>query len=195
VREGEFEGDVSMSTIYMTTASLDGYLADEQHSLDWLFEVPRDGDGREEVGAFVARIGAIAMGATTYQWMLDNLGVLENPEEWRSWYGTVPTWVFTHRDLPAVPGIPIRLVHGDVRAVHGEMVEVARPKDVWLMGGGEFVGAFLDAGLLDEIQVNLQPVVLGGGVRLLPRRLTSARLTLQSAQRDGQVVNVAYAVD
>jgi dihydrofolate reductase len=183
-----------MSTIYMTTASLDGYLADEQHSLDWLFEVPRDGDGHEEVGAFVARIGAIAMGATTYQWMLDNLGVLEHPEEWRSWYATVPTWVFTHRDLPAVPGIPIRFVHGDVRPVHREMVEVARPKDVWLMGGGEFVGAFLDAGLLDEIQVSLQPVDLGGGVRLLPRRLTSARLKLQSAQRDGQVVNVTYAV-
>jgi dihydrofolate reductase len=183
-----------MATIYMTTSSLDGYLADEEHSLGWLFEVPRDGDGRDEVGAFVAGIGAIAMGATTYQWMVDHLGVVENPDEWRSWYGNVPTWVFTHRDLPAVPGIPIRFVHGDVRPVHQEMVDVARPKHVWLMGGGDLVGTFLDAGLLDEIHVSIQPVVLGGGVPLLRRRLTSSRLKLQTVQRDGQVVNVTYSV-
>jgi dihydrofolate reductase len=183
-----------MRTIYMTTATLDGYLADEQHSLDWLFEVPRESDGRSDVGAFVDGIGAIAMGATTYAWMLDNLGVLENPAEWRSWYGATPTWVFTHRELPAVPGIPITFVQGDVRSVHPELVKAAAPQDVWLMGGGELVGRFLDAGLLDELQVSIQPVVLGRGVPILPRRLESDRLRLLSAERDGQIVTVRYAV-
>lgn len=183
-----------MSTIYFTTASLDGFLADQDGSLDWLFEVPRDVDPHEEVAAFFGRVGAFAMGATTYQWMLDNLGVLEDPDEWRSWYDSVAVWVFTHRRLPSVPGIPMQFVQGDVRSVHGEMVKTAGSKDVWLVGGGELVGAFDDAGLLDEIQVAIQPVVLGGGAPLLPRRIAPNRLELLSVQRLGQSATLTYRV-
>jgi dihydrofolate reductase len=181
-----------MTTIYFTTASVDGFLADEEGSLDWLFEVPRDIDPHEEVGAFFSRVGAFAMGATTYRWMIDNLGVLEDPDEWRSWYDSVPAWVFTHRHLPPVPGIPIRFVAGDVRSVHHDMVEIAGSKDVWLVGGGELVGAFDDAGLLDEIHVAIQPVILGGGAPLLPRRIPPSRLDLQSVERLGQSATLVY---
>jgi dihydrofolate reductase len=183
-----------MSTIYFTTASLDGFLADQEGSLDWLFEVPRDVDPHEEVAAFFGRVGAFAMGATTYQWMLDNLGVLENPDEWRGWYDEVPAWVFTHRHLPPVRGIPLRFVQGDVRSVHRDMVAAAGSKDVWLVGGGGLVGAFDDAGLLDEIQVAIQPVVLGGGAPLLPRRIPPSRLELQSVERVGQSATLTYRV-
>jgi dihydrofolate reductase len=183
-----------MTTIYFTTASLDGFLADEEGSLDWLFEVPRDVDPHDEVGAFFGRVGAYAMGAITYQWMLDNLGVLEDPDEWRSWYGTVPAWVFTHRRLPPVPEIPIQFVEGDVRTVHQKMVKTAGSKDVWLVGGGDLVGAFDDAGLLDEIQVAIQPVILGRGAPLLPRRIPPSRLELQSVQRLGQSASLGYRV-
>jgi dihydrofolate reductase len=183
-----------MSTIYFTTASLDGFLADQDGSLDWLFEVPREVDPHEEVAAFFGRVGAFAMGATTYQWMIDNLGVVQDPDEWRSWYETVPAWVFTHRSLPPVPGIPIRFVEGDVREVHREMAETAGSKDVWLVGGGELVGAFDDAGLLDQIEVAIQPVILGGGAQLLPRRIPPSRLELQSVQRLGQSATLTYRV-
>jgi dihydrofolate reductase len=183
-----------MSTIYYAAASLDGYLADEHGSLDWMFEVPREMDPHDEVGVFFARVGAYAMGATTYQWMLDSLGVLENPAEWQAWYGTVPAWVFTHRELPAVPGIPIEFVQGDVRPVHRHMAEVAGAKDVWLVGGGELVGAFDVAGLLDEIQMAVQPAILGAGVPILPRRLPPARLELRSVERVGQVPTLIYRV-
>lgn len=183
-----------MSTIYYAAASLDGFLADEHGSLDWMFEVPREMDPHDEVAAFFRRVGAYAMGSTTYEWMLQNLGVLENPAEWRARYGTVPAWVFTHRRLPAVPGIPITFVQGDVRPVHREMTEVAGQKDVWLVGGGELVGAFDDAGLLDEVQIAIQPAILGAGVPLLTRRLGPDRLELLSVERLGQVPTLAYRV-
>lgn len=83
---------------------------------------------------------------------------------------------------------------GDVRTVHVEMTEVAGSKDVWLVGGGELVGAFDDAGLLDEIQVAIQPVILGGGAPLLPRRIPPSRLELQSVQRLGQSATLTYRV-
>ena len=58
----------------------------------------------------------------------------------------------------------------------------------------ELVGAFADAGLLDEIHLGVQPVTLGAGAPLLPRRLTSSDLTLQSVDRQGQIINLVYTV-
>jgi dihydrofolate reductase len=63
---------------------------------------------------------------------------------------------------------------------------------VWLVGGGELVGQFADAGLLDEILVGVAPVTLGGGAPLLPRRLTAADLELVDVGRDKQFVLLSY---
>ena len=46
----------------------------------------------------------MAMGASTYSWVLDHDQLLDHPEKWQAFYGDTPCWVFTHRDLPAVPG-------------------------------------------------------------------------------------------
>lgn len=63
---------------------------------------------------------------------------------------------------------------------------------MWLVGGGELVGQFADAGLLDEILVGVAPVTLGGGAPLLPRRLTAADLELVDVGRDKQFVLLSY---
>lgn len=184
------------TTIYYTATSIDGFIADEHNSLDWLFEVPRDGDedSSDEFPSFFAGVGAFAMGSTTYEWILAHEELVGHPDKWRAWYGSVPAWVFTHRDLPAIPGVEIRFVQGDVARVHAEMADAAGGKDIWLVGGGELVGAFADAGLLDEIHLGMQPVLLGAGAPLLPRRLTSDRLTLRAVERRGQAVNLVYSV-
>jgi dihydrofolate reductase len=74
------------------------------------------------------------------------------------------------------------------------MVKAANGKNIWLAGGGELVGAFADAGLLDEILLGMQPVFLGAGAPLLPRRLTSKRVRLESVDRNGQQVQLVYSV-
>jgi dihydrofolate reductase len=178
-------------TQYYTATTLDGYIADPNNSLDWLFVVDRETDG---FGDFFAQVGAFAMGATTYEWVLDHEKVGEQPEKWRAWYGDVPCWVFTHRTLPAVPGANITFVSGDVRPVHAAMAEAAQDKNIWLVGGGELVGMFADEGLLDEIIAGVAPVTLGGGAPLLPRKLTSARLTLKDVRRNGQFAELTYAL-
>ena len=181
-------------TQYNTASSLDGFIADEHDSLDWLFEVPAR--GRQRFDRFLAEIGPIVMGATTYRWVLDHEQVLDRPQRWAEWYADRPTWVFTHRELPAVPGADIRFVHGDVRPVHADVVEVAGGRNIWLVGGGDLVGQFADHGLLDEIIVTVAPVTLGGGAPLLPRRLTGSVLTLAGATEvDGAFVELRYRVD
>jgi dihydrofolate reductase len=185
------------STIFYTATSLDGFIADEHDSLDWLFEVPPgdDTEGHEaRFARFIGEVGAIAMGSTTYGWVVGHEQLLEHPEKWRGSYGDIPTWVFSHRQLPAIVGADVRFVQGDVAAVHREMTEAAAGTNIWIIGGGDLAGQFADAGLLDEIQVSIAPVTLGAGAPLLPRRLTSSRLTLVGVERQGHFVAATYRV-
>ena len=183
-----------MATVYFTATSLDGFIADERNSLEWLFEVDRDNEGDTSFANFFSRIGAMAMGATTYLWVLDHENLLEEPEKWRRYYGETPCWVFTHRELPRIPGIDLRFVQDDVLPVHEEMCLAADGKDVWLVGGGDLVGQFADEGLLDEIIVSIAPVTLGAGAPLLPRRMTTRQLELLDVRRDRQFVHLTYRV-
>jgi dihydrofolate reductase len=181
-------------TQYYTATSLDGYIADEQNSLDWLFEVDREQDGGHTFAAFFADVGAMAMGATTYEWVLDHERMLDDPGKWRGYYGDTPCWIFTHRTLQPIPGADIRFVRGDVAPVHEEMRRVAGDGNIWLVGGGDLVGQFADRGLLDEMFVGIAPVTLGRGAPLLPRRLTASQLELVDVARDRQFARLRYRV-
>jgi dihydrofolate reductase len=180
-------------TQYYTATTIDGFIADENDSLEWLFEVERGG-GDGGYGEFFASVGAMAMGATTYQWVIDHEDLVGDPDKWRGWYGDTPCWVFTHRKLPPIPGANLTFVHGDVGPVHEEMVRAAGGKNVWLVGGGELVGQFADAGLLDEILLGVAPVTLGRGAPLLPRRLTASEVELVDVGRTGQFARLTYRV-
>ena len=184
-------------TRFYTATSIDGFIADERNALDWLFEVPAgdDTEGHDvRFSRFFADIGAMAMGATTYEWIVEHQGAIEHPGWWHDNYGRTPCWVFTHRALPAIPGAELRFVQGDVAPVHEEMVRAADGKDVWIVGGGELAGSFDDAGLLDAIELDVAPVALGAGAPLLPRRVTSSRLALAGVQRYGHFVHLTYHV-
>lgn len=183
-----------MATIFYTATSLDGYLATTDHSLDWLFEVPGSTEAESGIGDFMATIGVLAMGSSTYEWVVRHEQLTEKPETWREWYDDRPTWVFTHRDLPVVAGADIRFTQEDVREVHAQMLEAAGGKDIWLMGGGDLVGQFHDAGLLDKIMLTVAPVTLGAGAPLLPRDIRSDRLVLTSVSQVGQFAELSYDV-
>ena len=177
-------------TQYLTATSVDGFIADPDNSLDWLFQVEGGDAGDNPVAEFFTRVGAFAMGATTYEWIRTH----EDVARWSEWYGDTPCWVFTHRDLPAIPGANLRFVQGDVRPVHQAMAQAAGDQNIWLVGGGELVGAFADHGLLDEIILSVAPVTLGGGAPLLPRRMLSSRLRLMKVEQAGQFANLTYEV-
>jgi dihydrofolate reductase len=176
-------------TRYYTATTLDGFIADPDDSLDWLFSRERDEDGMLSYGEFIAGVGSLAMGATTYEWILDHQRS-GSPDE-AAWPYDLPCWVFTHRSLPVVAGAQIELVRGDVARVHPRMTEAAGDGDVWVVGGGDLAGQFADAGLLDEVLVTIAPVTLGAGRPLLPRRL---ELRLEEVGRNGDFACARYAV-
>ncbi|MET4783544.1 dihydrofolate reductase family protein [Glaciihabitans sp. UYNi722] len=180
-----------MTTQYYTATSLDGYLADAENSLDWLLQFG-DGSG-DAYEQFIADVGAVVMGSTTYEWIL-NQQVLEDPDHPTAWVYLQPTWVFSSREQRVVEGADIRFVRGDVAAVHADMAAVAVGKNIWIVGGGDLAGQFHDRGLLDELIIWVAPVTLGSGAPLLPRSIVTPPMTLTSVSMEGPFAQLRYAV-
>ncbi|MBS0347569.1 MAG: dihydrofolate reductase family protein [Proteobacteria bacterium] len=179
-------------TQYYTASSLDGFIATEDDSLEWLFPL---GDlNASSYPAFIAEVGALAMGSSTYEWMLRNADQVA-AETGSPWPYTQPAWVFTTRQLPAIEAADIRFVKGDVREVHNQMRAAAGPKNIWIVGGGDLAGQFHDAGLLDEIIIQIGSVTLGKGKQIFPRRVLSPTLRLISVRQMGtSMVELRYEI-
>jgi len=169
-----------MTTQYYAASSLDGFIATEDDSLDWLF--PLADPEKTSYPTFVSEVGAIAMGASTYEWLLRHAVKLGTADE-GAWPYSQPAWVFSSRQLDVPAGADVRFVQGDVRPVHARMREVVDTKNIWIMGGGDLAGQFFDAGLLDELIIQIGSVSLQDGKPVFPRRVLSPALELVSVNR------------
>ncbi|GAA4529232.1 dihydrofolate reductase family protein [Brachybacterium paraconglomeratum] len=160
--------------LYYTATTLDGFLADEHDGLDWLLSQPLAQGGLLDYDAFYARVGALVMGRSTYQWILDHPA--EQFADTAGWPYDRPTFVFSHHDLePAAETVSI--VTGSPQEHHEQIAAAARSSAaktgaagggaVWIVGGGGLAAEFARAGLLDEVLVSIAPVTLGSGKPLL----------------------------
>jgi len=158
--------------LFDTATTINGWIADEQNSLAWLFAV--ENGTQPDEGLFPAGATVLVEGSTTYEWVLAESDILAHPEKWREFHGDRPTFVFTTRELPVPEGADIRFVTGAARDALPAIREAA--------------------GALDEIAISVAPVALTGGAPLLPRRVESDRLRLESAQKIGQFARLVYRV-
>ncbi len=99
-----------MKTQYYTATSLDGFIATEDDSLDWLFALGEPSD--PTYPAFIAEVGALAMGSATYEWMLGHSEEVIK-EVGSAWPYTQPTWVLANRTRPVPPGADVRFAKVD----------------------------------------------------------------------------------
>lgn len=186
------DGAVSVRSviIYETATSLDGWIADTENSLSWLFAVPGEGADSEELAPPAAAVQV--MGSTTYEWVAAELGAFDTPDAWQQAFGQTPVVVFSHRELPVPAGADVRIVTGNVARALPALREAAGDGDIWVVGGGDLAGQFADAGALEEIRVSIAPVTLGSGAPLFPRRLEFDRLRLVSVSQVGQFARLVY---
>lgn len=180
------------SFVYFAATSIDGYIADENDSLDWLFAVAEADP--EMANGFMATVGVQVMGSTTYRWLLDHEDLLAHPEKWSTFFGELPTVVFSSQAQSIPDGADVTVVSGDVAAQAEALVAAAQAKDVWIVGGGNLAGQFLDAGLLDRLNLSVAPAFLGGGAPLLPRTFGSDRLRLVRAEQAGPFARLVFDV-
>lgn len=179
-----------MKTVYCTATSLNGFIADENNSLDWLMQFSPTSDSFTR---FMDTVGSIAMGSTTYQWLLDNhvySAKGENP-----WPYAIPSFVFTTRKLREIPNANIQFVKGDVAPVHKQLTEAANGKNIWIAGGGELAGKFHDQNLLDEIHLHLTSITLLGGAPVMPRLIGRPMELLKVEKMGANMVEVHYKIN
>lgn len=184
-----FQGRASMGgmarTVYCVAASVDGFISDAQDSGEWL----RRFDGARNAEASLREVldaaGAVAMGAGAYR------SFLASPGSWP--YGTLPAWVFTHREFPGIPGADITFVRGDVAEFHPDIQLDAGSRDILLAGGGNLAGQFMDYGLVDEMVLTVIPVALGSGCPMLPvQKITAPAALVGERSLGGGAVQLHY---
>ncbi|MCB9659541.1 MAG: dihydrofolate reductase [Sandaracinaceae bacterium] len=154
-------------------ASLDGFIADPQESLDWLTSAEAD-LGEHHYDLFIQRIRTVVMGRTTYDWMV------KSGMPWP--YAAQRSIVVTSRPITDAPAdIQTRT---DVDALVTELRALG-DGDVWMLGGGQLQMAFLERGAVDELEVFIASAMLGGGYPLFPPTGFRATPTLLSAKSLG----------
>lgn len=136
---------------YSVAASLDGYIASPDGGFDWIIMDPEI-----DFEAMYAEVGGLLMGRASYE-VTVKMGGTGGPP--------MPTWVYS-RTLPEGEREGLTFVHDAVPHVR-ELKQTAG-KPLWLWGGGQLFRELASAGLVDEVEVAIIPVLLGGGLPLLP---------------------------
>ncbi|QSZ54202.1 dihydrofolate reductase family protein [Paenarthrobacter sp. AT5] len=160
---------------YYVASTIDGFIASPDDDLGWLLQFDKVEGVSGSYESFFSGVGCIAMGGDTYRWLM-----VHEAGKWP--YPNIPCWVFTHHEYSAPAGADVTFVRGDVREFAPDLLADAGDKNVWLVGGGDLVAQFANAGLLDEMIVTIIPVVLGAGKRLLPLNGPTAPLELVSSK-------------
>jgi dihydrofolate reductase len=165
--------------------SADGYIARPDGDLEWLTSRPAP-PGFYGMNAFMKTIDASVLGRKTYEESL-RLGAT---------FGSGSTaYVFSRQAPPADAPLGVEFVNGDV----GSFVRLLRAKpgkDIWLMGGGEIIAAFLDAQAIDEFVISVVPLFIGDGIPLIARSHRHAPMELQSVEKfDDGLVQLHYRLE
>jgi len=165
-------------------ASLDGFVADANENLDWLFAYNDMDQGEYHYDLFLRRIRTVVMGRGTYDF------ISREPSPWA--YGGLRVIVVTSRPLTDAKG-PLE-TRSDVDALIEEL-RALDDGDVWMLGGGRLQMAFMERGALDEIEIYLMPEIIGGGAPLFPP--TGLRLSprlISATAMDRGCVRLHYAL-
>ena len=164
--------------------SADGYIARPDGDLDWLTNRPAP-KGFYGLPKFVRTVDGKILGRKTFDLSVE-LGAKFSPDDVH--------YVFSRQPPPASVPVGVRFVTQPIRAF-AEQMRVEAGKNLWMMGGGELIGSFLDAGAIDQFIITVVPTFIGEGIPLIAPRHRQVPLRLLSVEKfsDG-VVQLHYDV-
>ncbi len=168
---------------YQVATSLDGYIAGPNGEYDWIVQDPD-----VDFNALYAQFDTVVMGRKTFELALSQGGDGSMPG--------MDVFVYSktlrQADYPAVaiintdPAEHVRWLKAQPRKNHdtndstiaGKTKGTSRGEDIWLFGGGELFRTLLEAGVVDTVEPAIMPVLIGGGLPMLPPTASHAKLSL-----------------
>lgn len=166
--------------LYVAT-SLDGRLADANGGLDWLTNTAVDGDAGYD--RLMGEIDTLIMGRTTYDYVINHSDTYP--------YKNLISIVLTHHDIAAADGV--QPYQGDVVTLVDQLRQKSG-KAIWIVGGGEIVGALIQAELIDDLRLFVAPTFLGAGPKLWQPGEQAKNFELVNVSRAGQLAELDYRV-
>lgn len=160
--------------------TLDGYIAGENESLEWLFNVQGEGDNGYQ--NFYDTVDTVVMGRTTYDWVMR-----EMPSPFP--YIGKDTIVVTSHKIDDNPHV--RPWTNSLEDLMIHLKEKAN-KDIWIVGGGKLISSLINKQLIDEIIVTIAPVILGKGTKLFEGISQIDTFNLSDTKRYGNFVEIHY---
>ncbi len=146
---------------YQVAASLDGYIAGPDGDYDWIVMDPDI-----DFDAHFKQFDTLVMGRRTFE-MLPAGG------------SSGQAVVVVSRTLKAADHPHVRVINDDLKR-ELELLRATPGKDIWLYGGGDLFRSLLDINQVDTVEIAVIPVLVGGGVPLLPTPAARKKLTLTS---------------
>lgn len=167
-----------MSVYFYGCITLDGYLADKNHNLEWLYQSGSPDETDYE--NFYKSMDITIMGKRTFN-------VIQDLDDIESVYPTTENYVFTHDETISAKGFT---------PVSGDVVEFVRQfpadKNIWIVGGNTLLAPLLDGDLIDHMVIQIAPVLLGAGIPLFTQNEGLKRFVLCEVKQYGQFAELVY---
>jgi dihydrofolate reductase len=165
--------------------TLDGFIAREDGSIDWLTEYENNSETDYGYSEFYESIGTVLMGRKTYEQVLG----------FGFWpYKETKTYVFTRQKEPLRREDNVEFFSGDIGEFVRQLKENAE-KDIWIVGGSQLIKVFLEKNLVDDFIVFVVPIILGSGIPLFDGIGKEIKLRTGRVERyENGLVTVEYKV-
>lgn len=164
--------------------SLDGYIATEDDSLDWLFKV--EGEGDAGYTEFMETIDTVIMGRRTYEWVMEM-------EKGEYPYPGLKSYILSRTVSADASSGEIEFIAPEIPAF-AEMLKSMPGKDIWVIGGSQVLSSFMEAGLVDEFIISIAPVTIGKGIPLFQKSDIATEFKLIDVKRYGEFAQLHYAM-
>lgn len=164
--------------------SIDGFIAREDGSIDWLDSIPHAENVDYGYSEFMSKIDTVIMGRKTYE------DVIGFDVEWP--YNDYTCYIVSGSGKVDITTPKTHLI-SDLSETSLQHIKNQSNKDIWVIGGGELIAGFLNQGLIDSMLISIIPVVLGKGRPLFNNGLETSFKLISTEAFESGIVNLIYA--